>query len=74
MTEQALEGPLKGFLVYTDNKVLSCDFSSNIQYFTFDKVADLDLNDNFVKLISCYDNEYGNSSPMVELMACMTSK
>ncbi|XP_052055881.1 glyceraldehyde-3-phosphate dehydrogenase-like [Apodemus sylvaticus] len=56
---QASRGLLKGILGYTEDQVVSCDFNSISQFFTFDSGAGIALSDNFVKLISWYDNEYG---------------
>lgn len=70
--KQASEGPLNGLLGFTEDQVVACDFNSNSH--TFDAGADIALNDNFVKLISCSDNEYGYSNRVVDFMAYMTSK
>ncbi|XP_060229301.1 glyceraldehyde-3-phosphate dehydrogenase-like [Meriones unguiculatus] len=52
VVKQASEGPLKGFLGYTEDQVVSCDFNSDSHSSTFDARAAIVLSDNFVKLIS----------------------
>lgn len=74
VVNQASEGPLKGILGYTEDQVFSCDFNSNSHSFTFDTGTGMAFNDNFVKFISWYYNEYGYSIRVVDLMASMASK
>jgi glyceraldehyde 3-phosphate dehydrogenase len=64
---EASEGPLKGILGYTEDEVVSSDFIGNSNSSIFDAAAGIALNDNFVKLISWYDNEWGYSHRVVDL-------
>ena len=62
---------LKGILGYTEEKVVSSDFISDPRSSIFDSLAGISLNDNFVKLVSWYDNEYGYSHRVVDLIRYM---
>jgi glyceraldehyde 3-phosphate dehydrogenase len=65
--KDASENELKGVLGYTEEGVVSQDFVSESLTSTFDANASMALNDNFIKVISWYDNEYGYSSKLVDL-------
>ena len=71
--KEASEGELKGVLGYTDEDVVSSDFLGDSRTSIFDKKAGLSLTDNFVKVVSWYDNECGYANKMVELIAYMFS-
>ncbi|KAG2220010.1 hypothetical protein INT45_010378 [Circinella minor] len=64
----ASEGPLKGILGYTEDEVVSTDFLGDSHSSIFDAKAGISLNPHFVKLISWYDNEYGYSTRVVDLL------
>jgi len=66
--KEASEGPLKGLLGYTEDEVVSSDFIGDTHSSIFDAKAGIQLNKNFVKLISWYDNEYGYSHRVVDLI------
>lgn len=70
----AAEGPLKGILGYTEDEVVSSDFIGDTHSSIFDAKAGIQLSPNFVKLISWYDNEYGYSSRVVDLIKYISSK
>ncbi|MFD1613475.1 type I glyceraldehyde-3-phosphate dehydrogenase [Gelatiniphilus marinus] len=72
--KDASENELKGILGYTEEGVVSQDFVSEPKTSTFDANASMALNDNFVKLVSWYDNEYGYSSKLVDLAQHIGSK
>jgi glyceraldehyde 3-phosphate dehydrogenase len=71
--KEASEGDLKGILGYTEEAVVSNDFLGELCTSVFDAGAGIGLNDNFVKVISWYDNEMGYSRKVVELMLHMYS-
>ncbi len=63
----AAEGPMKGVLAYTEEAVVSQDFVGESHTSTFDAGAGIALNDNFFKIVSWYDNEYGYSTKLIDL-------
>ncbi|MGC6430594.1 MAG: type I glyceraldehyde-3-phosphate dehydrogenase [Jejuia sp.] len=65
--KEAADGPLAGVLGYTEEKVVSQDFVSESMTSVFDADASIALNDNFFKLVSWYDNEFGYSTKLVDL-------
>jgi glyceraldehyde 3-phosphate dehydrogenase len=65
----AADGPMKGILGYTDEQVVSTDFITSSFSSIFDAGAGIPLNDHFVKLVSWYDNEYGYSHRVVDLIS-----
>ena len=72
--KEASEGSMKGVLGYTADAVVSTDFRSCPYSSIVDSRAGIGLNDNFVKLISWYDNEWGYSNRVVDLVAYVHSK
>lgn len=72
--QAASEGPLKGILGYCDEEVVSQDFVGDNHSSIFDAKAGIALNKTFVKLISWYDNEFGYSCRVVDLIKYMQSK
>jgi glyceraldehyde 3-phosphate dehydrogenase len=64
----ASEGYLKGVLAYTEDEVVSSDFIGNDHASIFDAGAGISLNDNFVKVVSWYDNEWGYSSALAKFV------
>lgn len=72
--KEAAEGPLKGILGYTEDEVVSSDFIGSNLSSIFDAKAGISLNNNFVKLISWYDNEYGYSNRVIDLIKYIQTK
>ncbi len=66
--KDASEGELKGILGYTEEDVVSQDFLTDPRTSIFDAKAGIALNDNFVKVVSWYDNEWGYSNKLVDLV------
>ncbi|MGB4415203.1 MAG: type I glyceraldehyde-3-phosphate dehydrogenase [Paludibacter sp.] len=69
----ASEGAMKGILGYTEDSVVSSDFIHETRTSVFDAGAGIALNGNFVKLVSWYDNEWGYSNKVLDLIAHMDS-
>jgi glyceraldehyde 3-phosphate dehydrogenase len=67
----AAEGDLKGILAYTEDDIVSTDMNGNPNSSIFDAKAGISLNDNFVKLVSWYDNEWGYSRRVLDLLVYM---
>jgi len=65
--KKASEGPMKGVLAYTEDKVVSTDFRGEACTSTFDADAGIAMDGTFVKLISWYDNEWGYSCKVLEM-------
>ena len=72
--KEAVNGPMKGVLDYTEEKVVSTDFTGSTASSIFDAEAGIALNKNFVKLISWYDNEWGYSKRVCDLLAYAAKK
>uniref|UniRef100_A0A3Q3W3P3 Glyceraldehyde-3-phosphate dehydrogenase n=1 Tax=Mola mola TaxID=94237 RepID=A0A3Q3W3P3_MOLML len=72
--KKAAHGPMKGVLGYTEDQVVSSDFIGDTHSSFFDAGAGISLSDRFVKLISWYDNEFGYSHRVADLLLYMHSK
>ncbi len=72
--KKASETYLKGILGYTDEEVVSSDFIHDKQSSIFDAGSSIELNKNFFKLVSWYDNEWGYSNRVVDLVKLMIAK
>ena len=66
--KKASEGELKGILGYTEDEVVSTDFLGDARTSIFDAKAGIALNDNFVKIVAWYDNEWGYSNKLIDLV------
>ena len=71
--KEASEGELKGILGYTDEDVVSTDFLGDARTSIFDAKAGIALNDNFVKVVAWYDNEWGYSNKLIDLVQHIAS-
>lgn len=70
--KEAAEGELKGILGYTEDEVVSSDFLGDVRTCIFDAKAGIALNDNFVKVVAWYDNEWGYSNKLIDLVQEMS--
>src|SRR5829696_6588825 len=68
------EGPLKGILGYTEDKVVATDFRGDTRTSIFDAEAGIALDSTFVKLVSWYDNEWGYSNKCLEMARVVGAK
>jgi glyceraldehyde 3-phosphate dehydrogenase len=66
--KEASEGELKGILGYTEDEVVSEDFKGDSRTSIFDAKAGIALSDTFVKVVSWYDNEWGYSNKLIDLV------
>jgi glyceraldehyde 3-phosphate dehydrogenase len=69
--KQASEGSMRGILGYTDKPVVSSDFLGDSRTSIFDASSAISMSDNFLKVISWYDNEWGYSAKLIELIRHM---
>ena len=72
--KRAAEGELEGILGWTDEEVVSTDFIGDPRSSIFDSGAGIELNANFFKVVAWYDNEWGYSNRVVDLMLSMAKK
>ena len=70
--KEAAAGSLSGILGYTDEEVVSTDFQGDTHSSIFDAGAGIELNSNFFKVIAWYDNEWGYSNRVIDLMLSMS--
>ncbi len=70
----ASEGEMKGILGYTEDKVVSTDFRGEKMTSVFDAGAGIQLDGNFMKVVSWYDNEWGYSNKVLDMIRIMVSK
>eukprot|EP00091_Calanus_sinicus_P024859 TRINITY_DN915_c0_g1_i2.p1 TRINITY_DN915_c0_g1~~TRINITY_DN915_c0_g1_i2.p1 ORF type:complete len:963 (-),score=315.93 TRINITY_DN915_c0_g1_i2:1408-4296(-) len=70
----AADGPMKGIMGYSDEDIVSTDLLGDQRSSIFDSKAGIQLSDTFVKLVSWYDNEFGYSCRVVDLIDFMQSK
>ncbi|MDA3799995.1 MAG: type I glyceraldehyde-3-phosphate dehydrogenase [Kiritimatiellae bacterium] len=71
--KEASEGELKGILGYCDEQLVATDFRDESNTSTFDALAGIALDDTFVKVVSWYDNEWGYSCKVLDLVKVITA-
>jgi glyceraldehyde 3-phosphate dehydrogenase len=74
VVKAAADGEMKGVMGYTEEAVVSSDFIGDSRTSIFDAEAGIMLNPNFVKLVSWYDNEWGYSCKILDMIAYMATK
>jgi len=74
VVKKASEGPMKGIMGYVDEDVVSTDMLGDTRSAIFDSKAGIQLSDTFVKLVCWYDNEFGYSCRVIDLISYMQSK
>jgi glyceraldehyde 3-phosphate dehydrogenase len=72
--KEAAEGNLTGVLAYINEEVVSTDFQGDCHSSIFDAGAGIELNSNFFKVVSWYDNEWGYSNRVIDLILSMAQK
>ncbi|MEM6613941.1 MAG: type I glyceraldehyde-3-phosphate dehydrogenase [Cyanobacteria bacterium P01_C01_bin.72] len=70
----AAAGEMQGVLGYTNDPVVSCDFTGDSHSSIFDAGAGIELNSNFFKVVAWYDNEWGYSNRAIDLILAMSAK
>jgi glyceraldehyde 3-phosphate dehydrogenase len=67
--KEAADGPMKGIMGYSEDELVSSDLNGDNHSSVFDAKAGIALNDHFIKLVSWYDNEWGYSRRVLDLLA-----
>ncbi|KAF7509224.1 glycerol-3-phosphate dehydrogenase [Endocarpon pusillum] len=67
--KEAAEGPMKGIMAYSEDELVSSDLNGDDHSAIFDAKAGIALNDHFIKLVAWYDNEWGYSRRVLDLLA-----
>ena len=72
--KEASEGPMKGIIEYNNDEIVSSDLRGDYNTSIFDEKAGIMLGDDFVKLVAWYDNEWGYSNKLIDLVAYMAEQ